>query len=177
MQLNPSGAEAGNQIQPQVGKDGAFRLEKVPAGKYWMSQASDKAYVKSMRLGSMEIDGAVLDLSNGSGGADLTLLLSAATGSISGTVQDDQGNAAGTVVVLTDATGETDFDPRRTTAGSDGSYTFANLPPGSFRLVAVQESDPEIQGDVVPGYENLMETVDIGAGEKVTKNLKRRMPE
>jgi hypothetical protein len=171
------GAEAGNQLSAQVGKDGTFRLEKAPEGKYWMGLGYPEAYVKSMRLGSMAIDGAVLDLSNGSNERDLSLLVSAATGSISGTVQDDQGNAAGTVVVLTDAGEESAFGPRQTTARADGVYTFANLPPGSFKLVAVQESDPEIDGGAVLGYENQMETVDIGAGEKVTKDLKRRMPE
>jgi hypothetical protein len=177
VQLFEISADAGNSSSPQVSVDGTFRLEKVPAGKYRVGLASDQAYVKSMRLGATAIEGAVLDLSNGSSGADLSLLVSASTGSISGTVQDDRGNAAGTVVVLTNAGEESVIGPWVTTAGADGTYTFANVPPGSFRLVAIQESDPEIQGAVALGYENLMETVDIGAGEKVTKDLKRRMPE
>ena len=114
-----------------------------------------------MRLGSTPIDGPVLDLSNGSGGADLTLLLSAATGSISGTVQ------AGTVVVLTG------FDDRKATAGPDGTYTIDHLPPGSYQIVAVWDTEPVN----LIGYENLMETVDVGPGEKVTKDLQVRTPE
>jgi hypothetical protein len=163
--------------QPQVDKTGTFRLEKVPPGKYWLGLGVDKVYVKSMRLGSTAIDGAILDLSNGSGPADLTLLLSAATGSTSGTVQDDRGTAAGTVVVLTEAGPETGFDAQKATAGPDGTYTFANLPPGSYRLVAVEESNPAIRDNDVLGYDNLMETVEVQAGAKVTKDLKRRMPE
>jgi hypothetical protein len=177
VQLLEISAEAGNLSSPEVSVDGTFRLEKVPAGKYRLGLWSDKAWVKSMRLGSKVIEGAVLDLGNGSGGADLSVLVSASTGAISGTVQDDRGNAAGTVVVLTEAGAETGFDPRRTTAGADSTYTFANLPPGSYKLVAVEENDPATQGNAVLGYENLMETVEVGVGEKATKNLKRRMPE
>jgi hypothetical protein len=122
--------------------------------------------VKSMRLGSTVIDGAVLDLSNGSN-ADLSLLVSLATGSVSGIVQDESGKAAGAVVVLTEDGDDTDFEPRRTSAGADGKYTFANLRPGSYMLAAVEDDDPP----------TLMEKVEVGAGEKVTKDLKRQTPE
>jgi hypothetical protein len=176
VQLLQTGPEAVNVSAPQVGRDGTFTLEKVPAGNYRVGLADDKAYVKSLRLGSTAIEGAVLDLSNGSHDTDLSVLVSAATDAISGAVKDDQGNAAGTVVVLTEAEEETDFEPRRTTAGAGGTYTFANLPPGSYKLVAVEESDPPTQGNNVLGYENLMETVEVGVDEKVTKDLKRRTP-
>ena len=141
--------------------DGTFRLVGVRAGKYRLGFSDERVYAKSMRLGSTPIDGPVLDLSNGSGGADLTLLLSAATGSISGTVQ------AGTVVVLTG------FDDRKATAGPDGTYTIDHLPPGSYQIVAVSDTEPVN----LIGYENLMETVDVGPGEKVTKDLQVRTPE
>jgi hypothetical protein len=172
------GAEGGsNDPASSVAADGTFDWRKVPPGKYWLGLADDKAYVKSMRLGSTVIEGAVLDLSNGSNATDLSLLLSASSGSISGTVQDDKGNAAGTVVVLVEAgPEETGFEARNATAGADGTYTIANLPPGSYKLVAVDESDPAILNNDVLGYENLMETVEVGVGEKVTKDLKRRMP-
>jgi hypothetical protein len=165
------GAAPGSVSSPRVGSDGTFLLEKVAPGKYWLGFSDERLYVKSMRLGSKEIDGAVLDLTNGSSGADLSLVLSAATGSISGTVLDDQGKAsAGALVVLTEAGPETGFDARRATSGIDGAYTLANLPPGSYTLVAVEDHD-------VPGYENLTQDVEVRTGEKVTKNLKRRTPD
>lgn len=91
----------------------------------------------------------------------MTLFLSAATGSISGTVE------AGTVVVLTG------LDERKATAGPDGTYTIDHLPPGSYQIVAVSDTEPVN----LIGYENLMETVDVGPGEKVTKDLQVRTPE
>jgi hypothetical protein len=154
-----TGSDDGDS-RPLAG-DGTFRLVGIRAGKYRLGFSDDRVYVKSMRLGSTPIDGPVLDLSNGSGDAELTLLLSAATGSISGTVQ------AGTVVVLTG------FEERKTIAGPDGAYTIDHLPPGSYQIVAVSDAEPVN----LIGYENLMETVDVGPGEKVTKDLQRSTPE
>ena len=165
---------AGDTSAP-VAADGTFRLEKVPAGKYRVALSGTNAYVKSMRLGSTVIDGAVLDLSNGSGGADLSLLVTAATGSISGTVQDDSGNAASAIVALTSGEDEFDFVPdRQVTAKADGAYTFTNLPPGTYRIVAMQDAG---QGNSVFGYEDLMEAIEVRDGEKVTKDLKRQTGE
>jgi hypothetical protein len=167
VQLSYMGVGSEDRDSLPLGDDGTFRLEKVRPGKYRLGFSDHRVYVKSMRLGTTAIDGALLDLSNGSGGADLTLLLSAATGSVSGTVQ------AGTVVVLTEAGEETGFDTRQATAGPDGTYTINNLPPGSYKLVAVSDAEP----DNLLGYENQMETVEVGTGEKVTKDLQRRTPE
>ncbi|MGD1069878.1 MAG: carboxypeptidase-like regulatory domain-containing protein [Bryobacteraceae bacterium] len=178
VRLSQLSVEDINDVSAPIGKDGTFRLAKVPAGRYRVGLVGyDKAYIKSMQLGSTAVDGAVLDLSNGSGGADLTLLLSASTGSISGVIQDDAGNAANIMVVLTASDEDSDFEPRRTSAGADGKYSFENLPPGTFKLVATAESDPATQGNNVLGYEKQMETVTVGIGEKVTKDLRRRMPD
>jgi Carboxypeptidase regulatory-like domain len=178
VELFQMGAAAGNAGSPRVDSNGTFRLEKVPPGKYWLGFSDEKLYVKSMRLGSKEIDGAVLDLTNGSVGADLSLVLSTATGSISGTVLDSEGKAAaGALVVLTEAGPETGFDARMATAGAEGAYTFANLPPGSYKLVAMEERNPAIRENNVIGYDQLTEVVEVETDARVTKNLKRRMPD
>ncbi len=77
---------AAGQNNPARADDiGAFRLEKLQAGVYWAGISDERMYVKSMQLGTQAIDGAVLDFNEGSHGADLTLVLAAATGSVSGT--------------------------------------------------------------------------------------------
>src|SRR5690349_4950410 len=57
---------------------------------------------------------------------------SAGTGALTGTVTDPTGGIVpGATVVLT----STDTNQSRTTAtGADGSYKFALLPPGSYRV-------------------------------------------
>jgi hypothetical protein len=94
----------------KIGDDDSFRLENVQAGRYHVSVAGmNGVYVKSMRLAQMEIDGSVLDLTHGvtagdgSGGPELSLSISSATGSVSGTVRNDNGATEGASVALFDA--------------------------------------------------------------------------
>ncbi len=163
-----------------VAADDTFNLKKVPAGRYVVGLSWDTVYVKSMKLGSQSIDGSVLDLSNGSGGAALTLLLSPATGSVSGTVRDDKGNPAGARVVLT-RDGETaGFHARYASAHKDGVYSFPNLPPGNYKLVAVSEDDADLiaprPGGSEPDlsdYEDTMEAIEIHGMETASRDLKR----
>jgi protocatechuate 3,4-dioxygenase beta subunit len=161
--------------QVSVTGDNTFRFDKVPASRYRLSLDWDDAYVRSMSLGSTAIDGAALDLSNGSGGANLVVRLSAATGSIAGTVQADDGNHDDQMVVLTSE--DEGFQLRSTEVKADGSYTFAHVPPGSFQIVAVDGFHYDPAGNTLPGFERLMESVDVPAGSKVTRDLKLRMPE
>ena len=53
------------------------------------------AYVKAVRVGPAETAGSVLDLRYGASGVTPVILLSTAVASISGSVTDDKGPAAG----------------------------------------------------------------------------------
>jgi protocatechuate 3,4-dioxygenase beta subunit len=158
-----------------IGADGTFRLEKIPAGKYRVRVDAGATYIKSVRLGGRTIDGTVLDLSRGSDGADLSVVLSAATSSVSGSVQGT-GPATSLEVVMVPADEETGGDAQEATVGADGKYTVANVPPGNYKLVAVPEKDMRLQGNNVLGFEDAMESVTVGAQEKVIKDLKRATP-
>jgi hypothetical protein len=60
------------------------------------------------------------------------LALAADLGSISGTVSDPSGAVIpGTVIILHNAS---DSTPRSTTAATDGTYSFAGLPPGNYEV-------------------------------------------
>ena len=150
-----------------VGADATFRLERVPAGKYRISISSEEAYVKSMRLGSVAIEGQVLDLSNGSNGADLSLLVSANMGSISGTVRDENGNATSAVVRLFNAEEEKNGFGRPTPVKADGTYRIDHLAPGFYRLIATTI------GDTAQSYEDSTEIIELGAGAQLTRDLKK----
>jgi Carboxypeptidase regulatory-like domain len=156
-----------------------FQLKKIPAGRYVVGLSWDTVYVKSMQLGSQSIDGADLDLSNGSGGAALTLLLSPATGSVSGTVRDDKGNPAEARIVLMRDEETGGFHARYASAHNDGVYSFPNLPPGNYKLVAVSKDDADLIAPR-PGwsepdlseYEDTVQTVEIHGAEKASRDLK-----
>jgi Carboxypeptidase regulatory-like domain len=175
---------ANDQMQngsKDVTSDESFHIDLLPANKYRLGVSWNTAYVKSMRLGPTVIEGDVVDLSNGTGDQTLTLVLSAATGSVSGSVKDDSGTVQGTRVVLVPA----DFPSnpgnraRFSTAKADGSYVFNNLAPGSYKIVAVSEGDTDIvaQRSGLDAYESVMDSVEVHPDEKVALDLKRRTPD
>lgn len=162
-----------------VAEDDTFQLKKIPAGRYVVGLSWDTVYVKSMQLGSQWIDGAVLDLSNGSGGAALTLLVSPATGSVWGTVRDDNGNPAEARIVLMRDEETGGFHARYASAREDGVYSFPNLPPGNYKLVAVPEDDADLIAPRPDGsepdlsdYEDTLQTIEIHGAEKASRDLK-----
>jgi hypothetical protein len=160
-----------------VDSDGTFKLDKVHAGKYIVGLSWDSAYVKSMRLGTTETDGDVLDLSDGAAAAELTLVLATAVGSVSGTVHDDLGNAAEARVILARDRGEDAiFASQSVKTKADGAYSFPKVPPGSYKLLAVPEDDADLvlQGYGLTEYNDVMNSVEINAADKVPRDLELR---
>jgi uncharacterized protein (DUF2141 family) len=158
-----------------VEPDNSFKLKGVRAGKYVVSVSQDGFYVKSMRLGTSESDGDILDLINGSAGVDLTLVMSNAVGSITGTVRDENGKPSEALVVLSRDLGEEMIPMSRSTdAQPDGSYSFANLPPGKYRVAAFPHEDADLvlRPDGLAAFDDLMETVELAPAGKVPRDLK-----
>lgn len=145
-----------------------FHLAQVEAGKYHVQLSWQTAYVKSIRLGSTLLDGSLLDLTSGGGEVDLTLLLAAATGSISGNVRVENGDGVPDVqITLAASDPDAGFAPRFATSMPDGTYSFANLPPGSYKISAGEQNEPR----------TATEAVDLGDGDKAIKDLKAPPPD
>jgi Carboxypeptidase regulatory-like domain len=160
-----------------VTPDDTFRLINVRAGKYAVSVSRDGVYVKSMRLGVTEFEGDILNLSNASGAADLTVVLSNAVGSISGTAHDAKGNPVEALVILARDRGEeTLIISRSTNAQANGSYSFPNIAPGSYKVIALPRDDADILRDPfgLAAYDDLIESVEVAPGSKVSMDIERR---
>jgi len=98
-------------------------------------------------------------------------LVSAAMGSISGTVRDENGNATSAMVKLLNAE-QDDAEQgngvvRQTPAKADGTYRIDHLAPGTYSLIA-----SEI-GDNAQAYEDSAEIIELGAGAQLTRDLKK----
>jgi hypothetical protein len=164
----------------RIGDDGAFLAKGVPAGRYQIKLLAHSVYISSMRLGTQNSEGNRLDLRNGSAGAELSLMVSSKVASVSGIVSDERGPVAGAHMVLVVA-GQPDSFLQRLSGTSDetGKYQILNVPPGSYRLVDVTESDTDTvmqRNGRLDDYENLMEPVEIHPEDKIVKDLKRRTP-
>lgn len=173
MLLN-AGIRGGEKVV-DVAPDGSFHVEQLRAGKYRVTP-SWNAYVASMQLGGTAIDGSLLDLTNGSGGGELSVRLSAATGSVSGNVSDDKGAAAGASVVLVFDGEGGGVPPRFATAGAGGMYRFDGVAPGKYKLVVLPDADTStaMRTDELEEYEDLMESIGIHPAEKLSRDLERR---
>jgi hypothetical protein len=124
--------------------------------------------VKSVRFGSTVTDRPVLDLSTGATGGDLSILLSSATASISGTIADVEK----TRVVIARLGDE--WSNRYAVTKPDGSWLIDGLGPGSYRIGAVPEDDSFniMRPGGLDGYEDVMESIEIHPGDKLSKDLK-----
>ena len=100
-------------LQTEIGAANSFQFEKVQPGRYRveLNDVMD-AYVKSLSLGSVQVDGDILDVRNGSGGGALTLTISADTGEISGIVSDSKGPVAGVMVMSMPGTRDPGIFPK-----------------------------------------------------------------
>jgi hypothetical protein len=161
----------GYQFFAVVADDGTFHIDTVPVGRYSV-QLSWGPYVQSMRRGATGIDGEILDLRDGSDAA-LTVNASSATGEIAGAVRNSSGPAShAPIVLLEEGTG---VWPSVDVAGADGHYSFPNLRPGKYRLVGLDRRPAYALalGFLLFDYADIVETVDLGAGEHATRDLRQ----
>jgi hypothetical protein len=153
--------------------DDSFQLDKISPLRYRVGLSWPSAYVKSMRLGGTEIDGSILDLSSGVSAA-LAIRVSSAMAAVSGTVHMGDKPASGVLVALI-SDNPNDLDDanvaRYATAARDGTYSFDPIPPGRYKLAAVNERDTRTLDDI-EDYGNTVETVEVHEGERVTTDLR-----
>ena len=166
----------GDSAQAQVASDGSFKLERIEAGRYRVDfEPSGNVYVKSQRLGSVQMEGGILDVHNGSGGGELTLMLSAEMGSITGTVNDSKGPVSHAIVFLIRDRSEVVAE---STVGADGSFGFPRFAPGVYRL---QAGDENVAGRLMnPSnlrlYDDQAVVVEVHAGETLRRDIREIEP-
>jgi Carboxypeptidase regulatory-like domain len=171
--------EAGNGVPPgpqpvEIGADGSFKLEGVQPAKYRVTLSWGSVFIKSMRLGQVPMEGNILDLTGGSNGAPLSVLVSSAVAEVSGVVRNDKGPAAGVRVAMIQPPFSIGTMPAMAMSGADGAYKIGGLAPGKYKLAALEDgalmSMPSIESD----YEDVWEAVEVGAGDKLVRDLRSR---
>ena len=156
-----------------IGPEDSFTLEKLLPMRYRL-MPSWGVYVKSVTVGRVETEGEILDLRTGPAGP-ITLTIGSITAEISGVVSDSSGPVAGVRVVLISSLGRS---PLFALSTPDGSYKFAAVPPGKYKLIA-GDNDLVTQlqsGKDADEYADIAESIEVYAGDKVTKALKRIVP-
>jgi len=165
----------GDGLAAEIGADDSFTLEDVPPGRFHVLLSWGPAYVRSVRIGSTETEGDILDVRNGPAGP-VTIAVSSLMCRISGTVSGSSGPAANTRVALVPEAGS-GRGFQSTMVKADGTYSFMALPPGIYKLAATDaDFNPNRYepGAALEDYEDVAETIELRPGEKITKDLKRK---
>ena len=156
-------------------EDGSFRFANLQPGKYRFVYGW-RASVQSIRLGTVEMEGNLIDLTNGSGGAPLTVVLGPAEAEITGIVRDEKGPVAGAAVGLIN-TGISITTSNATfgaVTGGDGRFRLANVPAGKYVLFSPDENDRTLWAGNLEDYADIQVEVEVGMKGAIEKDLKRR---
>ncbi len=166
---------AGNGLMPRVRASASFPEFKFEAqlrpDRHYYARAlnlPDDYYLKSVAISGHEMSPDDVLVSGTRG--DLEITVSAAGAQVDGVLYDSKGDPTrGSVLLVPDLA-----DPgppelfRRKSAGSDGKFSFRGVPPGSYRLLAMeslelddQVTDPDFARKVA-GRGDLISVVEGG---------------
>jgi protocatechuate 3,4-dioxygenase beta subunit len=127
-----------------VSNDGSFTMTKTGPDRYLPSVSGlpSGVYVKSMRMGEEDVLENGLNLTQGTENP-LEIVLSDKTGSVAGSVRDDQDTpaAAVTVALVPQSAKRRERAEWYRTATTDpqGRFTMTGAPPGEYRLFAWED--------------------------------------
>ncbi len=129
----------------QVKEDGTFRFNALGTTKYALFVALPQGtYLKSARFAGQDVTNALIDTTSGTGGK-LDLVLSSKTATVTGSVQNEKGEAlAGVMVTLWPKIPDVSLigGSHLSFADQSGAFKFQNLAPGDYYVAAWEELDP-----------------------------------
>ncbi len=177
--LYPSEAGMG-MAMGQVSAAGAFELNDVSRLAYQVNfRAPANTYVKKIVVGDKEVTAAGLDFSNGA--TEMEIVLGTKPAKLTGSVKRvSENQAPGRVILLPEGMA---FPERLfmslpgvmpiAPVDQEGSFTFSGLPPGKFRLLAVEDIqfDGPKSKETIEKLEAKMTKVEIAEGATGTAAL------
>jgi hypothetical protein len=158
----------------KVAEDGKFLLKDVFTDRYTVrvSGLPENSYMKSVKLGSQEMDPSGADLSGGAAG--LEILVSRSGAQVEGTVmgQDDKPMSGATVTLIPESGRESSY--RSMSADADGTFTMKALPPGKYKILAWEDVEPGAYQDAeyVKPFEGMSRALVLEENGKAKVTLK-----
>lgn len=168
----------GGFANAEVKDDGTFRFNNVGATKYALNMVilPQGTYLKSARFGGQDVTKALIDVTSGTGGT-LDLVLSSKAATVTGSVQDEKGQAlAGMMVTLWPKI--PDASP---TGGAqlgftdeNGAFKYRGLAPGDYYVATWQELDPGLaqSAEFLSRFTSDASAITLAEGGQESRDLK-----
>ncbi|HET9129947.1 MAG TPA: hypothetical protein VFO86_03305, partial [Terriglobia bacterium] len=162
---------------PSPASDGSFTVDSIPPGifKVILQQMPPDGYIKSMRVGSLDILNDGLHIS-GNPGAPLEIIIGVNAGRIAGSVADTRGAALSnrTVVLVPDVQLRHRNDLYRVVATDiTGKFQLNGIAPGDYKLFAWENVEPNAwqAPEFIQMYENAGQRIRISEGSNENIHL------
>lgn len=184
LQMQPADMGGYGYVPPiEVAEDGTFTVAEVSPEKYRLVVTpGSSAYVKAVNVGGQDVKDTVLDLSNGGGGI-VEVILSTKVAKLDGMVEKQkQDDAPGSALVAKvgpagelSLLGTTGDQTSLAQVDATGKFSFANLPPGEYKVFGFEEVDMGTASDpdFLAKFADRGVTVKIGEGESKSVTLKQ----
>jgi hypothetical protein len=146
-----------------------FTIQGLPAGRYAieMPGLGNSCRIAAVRVGDQLARGAVVQVD---GSAPLTVVLTAATGEVSGVVTASDGALPRGIVVLSPADG--DRAAQVTKIDAAGGFRFAHVLVGEYRMIALSALNSADYLDPLEESNLGAKPIVVEAGRKLTSDLR-----
>lgn len=180
MALNLTATEnVGSSVRPaEVSGDGTFRFSGLGTTKYALSVISlpQGTYLKSARFGGQGVLHAPIDVTSGTGGT-LDLVLSSKAATVTGSVQDEKGEAlAGVIVTLWSKTPDASLTGGAHLGVTDqsGAFKFQSLAPGDYYVAAWEDLESGLaqSADFLSHFTSEASAITLAEGGQESRDLK-----
>ena len=166
----------GNAMRPPANSKGeSLVLEGVAHGRYWVHVDSSRGYASSVSSGGVDLLTEPLVVGGGSV-APIDVTMRDDTAEVDGTIEGAEGSASPSsgprppfahvyCVPLPDSPGR--FS--EVAASPDGTFTFLNVPPGVYRVLAFKRPQPSLEfrnPEAIRTYESSGPVIHLTGGQK-----------
>jgi protocatechuate 3,4-dioxygenase beta subunit len=158
-------------------EDGTFAFQGLEPAVYQVSvNGPPELYLKAVRWPDRDVMQSGLDLTQGAAESRLVVVMSANGGQIDGVVSDDQSAAVveGTVALAPSGAAASKSLFKFASTGASGHFHLQGIAPGSYKLFAWQEVDPNqvmYDPDFLKPFDAQAQSVEISEGGQKSVQL------
>lgn len=160
------------------GDGSLLELDEVQPGRYWVHVMAGNGYASSVMWGGTDLLRQQLVIGQGGSSSPIEITLRDDGAEVTGSVQragttsrsaGTTGRMRGRETVYFVPTAESSGQFREAWTNEDGTFQTAQLPPGTYRVLAFEHQHEELEHaseETLRGYESEGQVIHVAAGQK-----------